>query len=305
MGYLIVLFLMLIVFAIGAITFKVSNLDETKFFAAVAMGAAAFIIVIGTIFASYTRVETGRVGVVYTFGNIQNEPLVPGLHWIKPWQNVKMANIQIQPATFEDLGSFTSEAQEVGVTETLNYQLSSDNVVNLYTEVGPDWYNTLIPPRVLQTTKEVTAKYSATALGPNRNKLRNEILEGLNAKLKPYSINVVEVTIDNIRYSDAFTNSIEAKQQATQQALQAEAKVRQSEAEAEQRVAEARGQAKANQILAASLTNEVIRSREIDNQAKMIEKLDKLNSQAQVIYVPNDLLGIGVNPAPASVAKAP
>lgn len=265
----------------------------------------AFVLLTAAI--SFTRVETGTVGVVYSFGNIQGEALPAGTHWIAPWKNVEPANIQTQKQQFENLPSFTQESQEVGMTLTVNYQLDPAKAVSLFTNVGRDWFDKLVPSRVNQIVKDTTVQYPATSLGPNREAVKQKILEKLNTALNPYSVTVVDVNIDNIKYSAGFTQAIEAKQQQTQEALKAEAKVKQTEAEARQKVAQAegeakstialaKGQAEANRIIAASITPEVIQSRQVDNQAAAIEKLDRLNPQAQVVYLPAGITGLGTVP---------
>lgn len=257
------------------------------------VGGLTLILVVFTVLNSYTQVDTGHVGVQYQFGKIQNGTVPPGVHWIAPWNDVTVVNVQTQKKQFDNLPSFTSESQEVGMTVTVNYQVNAADVNVLLRSVGSDWYDKLVPPRINQDVKDTTVQYSATQLGPNRDEVKKKILDKLNKDLNPYSIQVSDVNIDNIKYSDSFTQAIEAKQTATQQALQAQAKVKQAEAEAQQQVATARGQATANHILASSLSPEVLRSRALDNQAAMINQLANLNKQAQVVYVPNTLLGIG------------
>lgn len=307
MGFIFLLVLFVMALLIAAGWALISDDPDAKGIAAV-IGIVSTILFVGiSAMLSYNKIETGNVGVVYSFGSIQDETLSAGQHWIAPWKSVKTANIQTQRAQFENLPSFAAESQEVGITLTVNYELSADKAVSLYTNVGPDWFNKLVPSRVNQIVKDTTVKFNATELGPNRESVKNTIVERLNAALNRYSVTVVDVNIDNIKYSDAFTQSIEAKQQATQEALKAEAKVKQAEAEARQKIATsegeakstialAKGQAEANRIIAASITPEVIQSRQVDNQAAAIEKLDRLNPQAQVVYLPAGITGLGTVP---------
>jgi prohibitin 2 len=97
----------------------------------------------------------------------------------------------------------------------------------------------------------------------------------LRRELASYDIRVVDVFVNNVGYSEAYTNAIEAKQVQVQAALQAQAKVAQARAEAEQAVAKAKGEAEAISLRGKALHNnpEVLR----------LEAIDKLNPNAQVI----------------------
>ena len=56
----------------------------------------------------------------------------------------------------------------------------------------------------------------------NREKLSESIREGLYSELEGYGINVISLSIENIDFTDAFTDAVEAKQVAAQRKLQAE-----------------------------------------------------------------------------------
>jgi regulator of protease activity HflC (stomatin/prohibitin superfamily) len=72
-------------------------------------------------------------------------------------------------------------------------------------------------------------------------------------ELAPYSITVNDFLIENIDFSDAFKRSIEAKQIATQNALEEQAKVEAERNRAQQQVEKARGEAEAIRLRGAAL----------------------------------------------------
>jgi regulator of protease activity HflC (stomatin/prohibitin superfamily) len=163
---------------------------------------------------------------------------------------------------------------------------------------------------VAQETKAVTAQYSVTDLTVNRGKIANEIRTRIGERLAKHSVVIEDINLENINFPEDFNKAVRERLKANQEALAAQERVKKSEAEARQKVAEAegeaqstiaraKGQAEANRLLAESLTAEVLRSREIDNQAEMIKKISDLNKQAQVVYLPNSILGIGSLPATA------
>ena len=56
----------------------------------------------------------------------------------------------------------------------------------------------------------------------NRQKLSEDIRDGLYKELTDYGINVISLSIENLDFTDAFTDAVEAKQVAAQRKLQAE-----------------------------------------------------------------------------------
>ena len=261
--------------------------EKPRFWKRVCLWSTVGVLVILTVFSSITKVDAGHQAVVYQFGSIQGQ-LAEGVHAIWPWQDTKDSNIQTQKEQFDKLAAFTKETQDVFVTLTLNYSISPDAIQSLYRTVGPGYFNTLVPNRLNQIVKDITVKYAATDIAPNREKIRNDIRDRLRNELKPYSVDVVDVNIDNIAFSNKFTDAIEQKQIATQDALKAEAVVKQKKAEADQAVAvadgkarstvaEAQGQAKANRLLSNSLTDQLIR----------FQALQRFNDKVQIVMVPS------------------
>lgn len=240
-----------------------------------------------TAFASVKPIEAGHIGVVYQFGEIVGQR-GEGLQFIAPWQELRRASVQVQRHQFTDITAFSQETQDVYVVATVNYSVSPNAVQSLYRQVGPNWFDRLIEPRVLNFFKEETVKYPTVDVGPNREAIRTAVRNRLAADLQPYSIQIDDLLIDNIEFSPEFKAAIEQKQIATQDALREQERVRQRQFEAQQAVetakgeadairARAAGQADANRALAESLTPAVIQ----------FQALEKLGDNVQIALIPS------------------
>ena len=150
-------------------------------------------------------VQTGYTGIVTTFGKVEDVTLEAGLHLKSPFQK-----------------AFSSDIQQVDITGSINYAINKSTAMNLFKEVGTDYFNKLVYPRMLEITKGVFSKYTAENLVANRQRLSEAIREGLHGELDAYGINVISVSIENLDFTDAFTDAVEAKQVAAQKKLQAE-----------------------------------------------------------------------------------
>ena len=244
-----------------------NDADVRKVGSSAALVAPA-LAVLFSVWESVYQIPAGNVGIVYTFGAITGQR-GDGLQWVAPWQDVKKASVQIKGHAFPKLASFSKETQEVFVDATINVQVSPKNIQELYREVGEDWFNILVRPRVLQAFKDETVKYTSVDIAPNREAIRKAVRERLKLELSSHSVSVQDLLLDNIAFSKEFQQSIENKQKSSQDALAEFEKVAGERNKADQKIEEARGkgqsilveaqkQAEANLVLAKSITPELV-----------------------------------------------
>lgn len=244
-------------------------------FAAENKGVAAGLLVVAiilTIVSCGRFVPTGHTGVMTTFGKVEDRVLDAGLSFTAPWRNVIRMDNRVQKKTTE-LACFSSDIQEVTLTYTVNYQISKTNAMTLYATIGKDYFDTAVAPNISEAAKIVVAKYSAEDLVSKRTELAKGIEENLTEKLAGYNIELVSTSIENMDFTDAFTDAVEKKQVATQEKLtaetEAEKKVIQAQAEADikkvqadasayETLTKAEAEAEANRKVAASLTTTLI-----------------------------------------------
>ena len=177
-------------------------------------------------------VPTGHTGIVTTFGHVEDSTYEAGVHFCAPWKSVVNMDNRNQKASM-DLQCFSSDIQEVSVKYTINYQISKANAQTIYKEIGVSYYETVITPRVQEAVKSEFAKYTAEQLLDNRALLSQNIRETLTEKLSLYNIIVVDASVENLDFSDVFTDAVEAKQVAEQKSKQAQIEQQQKNMEAE------------------------------------------------------------------------
>lgn len=289
------------VFAVGT-AFKKSSEPGLRNQGRIMVPAAVLLLALWvgghTIRAAVKQVPAGHIGVVYEFGEIVDQTDA-GLQVVPPWRSLRVASTQVQRQRFENVSSFSKETQDVIMTVTLNYQVNPDAIQRLYREVGPNWNERLIEPRVSNFLKEETVKYESVDVAPNREKIRSAIRERLATELQGFSVRVVDFLIDNIEFRPEFKQAIEQKQIATQDALREQERIKQKQAEAQQAIEASRGESEAvkiraaadaeavklradaqatgNRLLAASLTPEVLQ----------FQAIDKLSDNIQIALIPS------------------
>jgi regulator of protease activity HflC (stomatin/prohibitin superfamily) len=272
MSYLIISTVVLIVAAIaianGVAMMRLGKRDEGVMWIGGSLLAVILIVGIWGAFRSFHGVEAGHVLVVRQFGEIVGQR-GDGFQTIAPWQTAEEVSTQVESRQFQmdDRAQIASvpgairsgpavseETQPVYAVVTLNYRVSDSAVQRLFTEVGSAYFEKVVAPRVFQVFKNETVKFKSVSVAPNREEIREAVHSELDRQLEGFSIDVVDFLINDLEFPQQFTEAIERKQVATQDALAAQQKVAQAKAEAEQEIERARGQAQAQRLRANALT---------------------------------------------------
>lgn len=180
-----------------------------------------------------STVPTGYTGILTTFGRVEDRTMGAGVHFIAPWQKIVKLDNRTQKVEI-NAQAFSSDIQQVDLKMSVNYCIDQTTAQNLYKTVGKEYYDTVLYPRILENTKSVFAKYSAEELVSHRQDLSGEIQELLTVDATRYGIQIVNFSVEDIDFTDAFTNAVEAKQVAAQNKLTAETQQAQKTMEQEQ-----------------------------------------------------------------------
>jgi regulator of protease activity HflC (stomatin/prohibitin superfamily) len=270
----------ILVFIIGAVVVGYNCAAGNKGIAgAVGVGATVLtVLLIGL--SCIASVPTGHTGVLTTFGRVEDQTLEAGMNFKAPWQSVVKMDNRVQKQT-TDLICFSSDIQEVSLQYTVNYQISSADAMTIYKTIGTDYYNNIIVPNITESVKTAVAKYSAEALVGDRSTLSKVIQDDLTTRLATYNIIVVSASIEDMDFTDAFTNAVEAKQVAEQNKLkaqtEAEQRIIEANAAAEIKRVEAEAEAEAKKIAADAEAYEISAKAEAEAEAnkQIAESLTK------------------------------
>lgn len=235
-------------------------------------GIAAVLIALLIGANSFVSVEYGHVGLYKTFGKLNDNTLSPGIHFKIPFiQTVIQVNTQVTKAE-TDTSASSKDLQPVSTHVAVNYSVNKASAFNLMNNIGGNFDSVIINPTIQEIVKEVTAKYPAEDLITRRDVVSSEISEHLTARLAKYDLIVNDINIVNFKFSEAFNQSIEAKQVAQQQALKAENDLRRIEIEAKQKIAQAQAEAESLRLKKQEVTPELVQLKQIEVQEKALEK---------------------------------
>ena len=224
----------------------------TPNYTGIALCAVLFIALI-VFLGCIKTVPTGYTGILTTFGRVEEQTMSAGVHLIAPWQRVVKLDNRTQKVELTTQ-TFSSDIQQVDVQMSVNYAIDQSTAQNLYKTVGEKYFDNIVYPRILENTKAVFAQYTAEELVGTRQNLSVQIQDYLAKDVAQYGITIVSFAVEDIDFTDAFTNAVEAKQVAQQNKLTAETeqaqKTMEQKAAAERQVIDAEAQAEVAKIQA-------------------------------------------------------
>ena len=178
-------------------------------------------------------VDTGYTAIVTTFGKVEDYTLEAGFHFKTPFQQIILMDNREQKTSFATQ-AFSSDIQQVDINGSINYAINKSTAMTLFREVGTNYFDKLVNPRMMENTKAVFSKYTAENLVSAREELSVQIRDILSKEMERYGISIISISIENVDFTDAFTDAVEAKQVAAQKKLQAEIEQEQKTMETQQ-----------------------------------------------------------------------
>lgn len=239
----------------------------------------------------YSRVEPGHVGIkVHLYGGskgVDFEPVGVGAFWYNPWytslytyptyvQTAKWTKDPTEgsPAN-EELTFNTQEGMIVAADISLSYHLDGAKVPEFFSKFRTDKLDTFTHGFMRNCARDafndLGPHYTVEQVyGEKKEELRRAVMDRLQGEVAAFGVVVEQFGyLGALRLPDAVVASLNAKIQATQNALRVQNEVAQAQAEALKTVATAKGaadarllqanaEAQANKTIAASLTPELV-----------------------------------------------
>lgn len=267
-----------------------------------------------TVFSSFVVVPAGHTGVVVTFGRVSENVLQEGIHFKVPFAQdiIQIDNriVKLEVST----EAFSRDLQTVSTVIAVNYRISKSMSYSIYKEVGGNFEEVLVTPAVNEVLKAVVAEYTASNLVASRGEVSVMLDEQLNGKLNERGIFIEEINIINWDFSEEYIAAVEAKQVAEQNLIKTRTEQEQAiviaEAEAKKKViadqadadavkvtaaaeaerirVEAEAQADANQLIASSLTDAVLRYMTIEKWDGALPRVSLSDAATPMISIPMD-----------------
>jgi regulator of protease activity HflC (stomatin/prohibitin superfamily) len=293
-------FAWLAVLGIGILVLvRASRQQNTKGLSSALIGLIVIALLSTVVGAGLVFIEPTEIGVVVTIlaeGGMREQPLNAGLHWIVPLvERVELYPVSIQTFNMartlsegETQGLITVEArtsdgQRIFVDSSVIYRLDPTQVTRIHQEWQHRYQDDLILPQARGIIRDAVSQYRVDeVLSTDRFDMTAEIAGELERVMAEHGLILIDLVLRDITFTEEYAQSIELKQIAEQQALQAAFVVESKKQEAEQARQIAQGQADAAVIAARGAAE--ARLIEAEAEARALELLaEALENNPQLI----------------------
>jgi prohibitin 1 len=245
------------------------------------------VFVIILLFSSVVSIPTGHVGVLTLFGRVTGEVLGEGIHMINPLKSVERLSIQTQSVK-ESANVPSNEGLILALDTSLLFHLDRTKAADVFQKVGANYAEKIVEPTLRAAIRAATSAHTANALYTNARELvQQQIQDELSAQLAPRGVIIENVLLRDVQLPAMLKTSIEAKQQAEQDALRMNFILQKEKQEAERKRIEAQGIADFQKIVAQGISPQLL-------EWKGIEATEKLATSAnsKVVVVGNAKNGL-------------
>ena len=239
------------------------------------------------IYASIAYVPAGHVGVLTLFGRVTGDVLPEGTHVVNPFKVNNTMSIRTQ-----ELKETASVPSDEGLVMTLDtsllFRLNPASAAQVYQKIGPDYVEVIVEPNMRSAIRSVTAAHSASALYTGgREEVAQKIYDELANQLGSRGIEVQSVLLRDIQLPQMLKSSIEAKQQAEQDALRMAFVLQKEKQEADRKRIEAQGIRDFQQTVTQGISQQLLEWKGIEATEKLAD-----SNNAKVVIVGNAKNGL-------------
>jgi prohibitin 1 len=220
----------------------------------------------------FSQVPAGHVGVVDFFGVVSDQTLRAGISPVNPLATVVKYSIQTQEHK-ETMEVLSREGLTIGLEVSALYRLNPDSAARVYkTVAGGDYETIILIPQFRSICRAVTASFQASALySTERERLGSTIQEELARTVAPRGVTIENTPIRNVALPSQLTEAIEQKQRADQESQRMEFILTKEKQEADRKRIEAKGIADFQTIVAAGISEQLLRWKGIEATEKIAQ----------------------------------